>query len=110
MNHVLLAVMLRLARAHAAPRRAGLFTRRASRPTSCSPRSASRRGALGHEPLAGPAALAPLVLIHRSLAVPALEEEARVDPKTGLFNARHFAAALRDELARARSASTGRCR
>src|SRR5919199_5968107 len=35
-----------------------------------------------------PVAIAPLVLIHRSLAVPALEEEARVDPKTGLFNAR----------------------
>ena len=47
------------------------------------------------------AAVAPLVLIHRSLYVPALEEEARVDPKTGLFNARHFAAELREELARA---------
>ena len=47
------------------------------------------------------AAVAPLVLIHRSLNVPALEEEARVDPKTGLFNARHFAAELREELARA---------
>jgi len=47
------------------------------------------------------AAIAPLVLIHRSLNVPALEEEARVDPKTGLFNARHFAAELGEELARA---------
>jgi diguanylate cyclase (GGDEF)-like protein/putative nucleotidyltransferase with HDIG domain len=47
------------------------------------------------------AAVAPLILIHRSLNVPALEEEARVDPKTGLFNARHFAAEMRDELARA---------
>jgi diguanylate cyclase (GGDEF)-like protein/putative nucleotidyltransferase with HDIG domain len=47
------------------------------------------------------AAVAPLVLIHRSLNVPALEEEARVDPKTGLFNARHFSAELREELARA---------
>ncbi len=46
-------------------------------------------------------AIAPLVLIHRSLSVPALEEEARVDPKTGLFNARHFASELREELARA---------
>ena len=46
-------------------------------------------------------AIAPLVLIHRSLSVPALEEEARVDPKTGLFNARHFAGELREELARA---------
>src|SRR5207244_9137843 len=45
--------------------------------------------------------LAPLVLIHRSLAVPQLQAEARVDPKTGLFNARYFAAALADELGRA---------
>jgi len=48
-----------------------------------------------------PLALAPLILIHRSLSVPALQMEARVDPKTGLFNARHFAAALAEELARA---------
>src|ERR671939_1317122 len=48
-----------------------------------------------------PFALAPLVLIHRSLAVPQLQAEARVDPKTGLFNARHFAAALAEELGRA---------
>src|SRR5918911_2184460 len=47
-----------------------------------------------------PFALAPLVLIHRSLAVPQLQAEARVDPKTGLFNARHFSAALAEELAR----------
>lgn len=44
--------------------------------------------------------VAPLLLIHRSLSVPALQEEARVDPKTGLFNARHFAAVLREELTR----------
>src|SRR5207247_209058 len=48
-----------------------------------------------------PVTIAPLVLIHRSLSVPALQEEARVDPKTGLFNARHFANELREELARA---------
>ena len=39
-----------------------------------------------------PFAVAPLLLIHRSLAIPQLQAEARVDPKTGLFNARHFAA------------------
>jgi diguanylate cyclase (GGDEF)-like protein/putative nucleotidyltransferase with HDIG domain len=48
-----------------------------------------------------PLALAPVVLINRSLAVPGLQHQARIDPKTGLFNARHFAAALADELARA---------
>jgi diguanylate cyclase (GGDEF)-like protein/putative nucleotidyltransferase with HDIG domain len=47
-----------------------------------------------------PFAVAPLLLIHRSLHVPRLEEQARVDPKTGLFNARHFATVLTDELAR----------
>ncbi len=46
-------------------------------------------------------ALAPLFLIHRSLSVPQLQEEARVDPKTGLFNARHFTTALNEELTRA---------
>ncbi|MBA2475213.1 MAG: GGDEF domain-containing protein, partial [Actinobacteria bacterium] len=47
-----------------------------------------------------PVALAPLVLIHRSLSVPALELEARLDAKTGLYNARHFTRALEQELAR----------
>jgi diguanylate cyclase (GGDEF)-like protein/putative nucleotidyltransferase with HDIG domain len=46
-------------------------------------------------------ALAPLILIHRSLSIPVLEEEARVDPKTGLFNTRHFTATLGEELDRA---------
>jgi diguanylate cyclase (GGDEF)-like protein/putative nucleotidyltransferase with HDIG domain len=49
-----------------------------------------------------PIGIAPMLLIHRSLAVPALEEEARVDPKTGLYNARHFASALTEELGRAK--------
>src|SRR5437764_3565346 len=48
-----------------------------------------------------PFAVAPLILVHRSLSVPQLQAEARVDPKTGLFNARHFAAALAEELGRA---------
>ena len=48
-----------------------------------------------------PFAIVPLVLVHRSLSVPALQAEARVDPKTGLFNARHFATAIKDELERA---------
>jgi diguanylate cyclase (GGDEF)-like protein/putative nucleotidyltransferase with HDIG domain len=48
-----------------------------------------------------PFGVAPLLLIHRSLHVPRLEEQARIDPKTGLFNARHFANALQDELSRA---------
>ncbi len=48
-----------------------------------------------------PFALAPLLLITRALHVPQLEEQARVDPKTGLLNSRHFASVLNEELARA---------
>jgi diguanylate cyclase (GGDEF)-like protein/putative nucleotidyltransferase with HDIG domain len=47
------------------------------------------------------AALAPLVVVHRSLSVPQLQAEARIDSKTGLYNARYFATALAAELARA---------
>ena len=47
-----------------------------------------------------PFAVAPVLLIHRSLSVPQLEAEARVDPKTGLFNARHFGLALNEEIMR----------
>jgi len=46
-------------------------------------------------------ALAPLVLIHRTLALPKLEAEARQDPKTELFNARYFSELLEDALERA---------
>jgi diguanylate cyclase (GGDEF)-like protein/putative nucleotidyltransferase with HDIG domain len=48
-----------------------------------------------------PFAIAPLLLIHRALSVPQLQAEARIDPKTGLFNARYFASALSEELTRA---------
>ena len=45
-----------------------------------------------------PFALAPLLIVHRSLSVPMLEQEARVDAKTGLFNARHFNTALEERV------------
>jgi diguanylate cyclase (GGDEF)-like protein/putative nucleotidyltransferase with HDIG domain len=48
-----------------------------------------------------PFAVAPLLLIHRSLSIPQLQAEARVDPKTGLYNARHFAVVMQEELGRA---------
>jgi diguanylate cyclase (GGDEF)-like protein/putative nucleotidyltransferase with HDIG domain len=47
------------------------------------------------------AALAPLLVVHRSLSVPRLQAEARIDAKTGLYNARWFSTALAAELARA---------
>ena len=46
-------------------------------------------------------ALAPLVLVHRTLALPKLEAEARQDPKTELYNARHFSGVLEQTLERA---------
>jgi len=47
-------------------------------------------------------ALAPLILVHRVLDIPMLEEEARVDPKTGLYNAKYANTMLELELQRAR--------
>src|SRR5439155_24220986 len=49
-----------------------------------------------------PFAIAPVFLLHQALHLPQLQEEARLDPKTELFHARHFAEALEEELARAR--------
>ena len=68
------------------------------RPGPARPRASPRCGRSTRGcPVRGRAA----VLIHRSLARAALQAEARVDPKTGLFNSRHFGEQLEDELARA---------
>jgi diguanylate cyclase (GGDEF)-like protein len=45
--------------------------------------------------------ISPLYLIYLTLQVPALQRRAECDPKTGLFNARHFTQALLKEVARA---------
>jgi diguanylate cyclase (GGDEF)-like protein len=45
--------------------------------------------------------LLPLALAYRSLAIPALLEATRIEPKTGLYNLRHFRSALGQELGRA---------
>ncbi len=45
--------------------------------------------------------LLPLALAYRSLAIPALVEATRIEPKTGLYNLRHFQAAMGQELGRA---------
>jgi diguanylate cyclase (GGDEF)-like protein/putative nucleotidyltransferase with HDIG domain len=101
-NHVLLALMLRLGRGHSW-RTSGLFTYESLSTDLVLALLGVTITAIWHaNPWVVVFALAPLVLIHRSLTVPALEAEARVDPKTGLFNARHFAAALEEELDRAR--------
>lgn len=43
----------------------------------------------------------PLFLSYQGLKTPHLQEQARTDSKTGLYNARHLQEALRDELRRA---------
>src|SRR5215216_1179265 len=100
-NHLLMAPMLHLARGHSL-RESGLF----SFPSLSTDLVLAMLGvAMGAfwavNPWLIPFAVAPLLLIHRSLSVPQLQEEARVDPKTGLFNARYFAHALAEELLRA---------
>jgi diguanylate cyclase (GGDEF)-like protein/putative nucleotidyltransferase with HDIG domain len=101
LNHLLLALVLTAARGH---------TIRSTRLLSLE--GLSNEGILGIVGVAVAAfwmtnrwlvvvALAPLALIQRSLTVESLKEEARVDPKTGLFNARYFANSLSEELARA---------
>ncbi len=100
-NHVLMAPMLHLARGHSI-RESGLF----SFPSLSTDLVLAMLGVATAafwrgNPWLIAFAVAPLLLIHRSLSVPQLQEEARVDPKTGLFNARHFAVALNEELTRA---------
>src|SRR5207253_1141427 len=100
-NHVLLAVMLRLARGFTL-RETGLFDAEyVATDLVLAALGVAVYAFWQTNPWLVPFALTPLFLIHRSLSVPALQAEARVDPKTGLFNARHFAAALSEEIGRA---------
>jgi diguanylate cyclase (GGDEF)-like protein/putative nucleotidyltransferase with HDIG domain len=101
LNHALLALMLRLGRGLAF-RDLDLFSFESMSTELVLAAVGVGIATFWHSnPWLIPFAVAPLLLIHRSLSVPQLQEEARVDPKTGLFNARHFAAALADELGRA---------
>jgi diguanylate cyclase (GGDEF)-like protein/putative nucleotidyltransferase with HDIG domain len=54
------------------------------------------------EPVLSVFALGPLLFVYRALQIPSLEEEARVDPKTGLYNAKYANLLLEAELQRAR--------
>ena len=100
-NHTLLAVMLRLARGFTF-RETGLFDGEfLATDLVLAALGVAVYAFWKTNPWLVPFALTPLFLIHRSLSVPALQAEARVDPKTGLFNARHFASALAEELGRA---------
>ena len=98
LNHLILATMLRLGRGHSF-RESGLFS---FENLSTDFVLAGLGVLLAYAWLLSPAlipfAVAPLLLIHRSLAVPQLEQEARLDPKTGLYNVRHFSAILNERL------------
>ena len=100
-NHLLMAPMLHLARGHSL-RESGLFSFPSlSTDVVLAMLGVAMAAFWVRNPWLIPFSVAPLLLIHRSLSVPQLQEEARVDAKTGLFNARHFAAALNEELLRA---------
>jgi diguanylate cyclase (GGDEF)-like protein/putative nucleotidyltransferase with HDIG domain len=100
-NHLLLGIMLKLGRGHSL-RASNLFSFESlSTELVLAALGVAVARFWAHNPYLIPFALAPLLLIHRSLALPQLQEEARVDPKTGLYNARYFASALAEELGRA---------
>ena len=100
-NHVLVAAILKLARDHSF-RETGLFSAESISIDLVLTILGVSLAAFWHaNPWLIFAALAPLVVVHRSLSVPQLQAEARVDPKTGLYNARYFATTLAAEIARA---------
>ncbi|HUZ82479.1 MAG TPA: diguanylate cyclase [Gaiellaceae bacterium] len=100
-NHIVLAPMVTLARGHSL-REAGVFSFESLSIDFILATLGLAVAAFWHlNPWLIPFAVAPLILIHRSLAIPQLQAEARVDPKTGLYNARHFAVVMQEELGRA---------
>jgi len=100
-NHVILAPMVTLARGHSL-RESGVFSFESLSTDFIVCTLGVAFAAFWHyNPWLIPFAIAPLLLIHRSLAIPQLQAEARVDSKTGLYNARHFASVMQEELGRA---------
>ncbi|MFL5963375.1 MAG: diguanylate cyclase [Gaiellaceae bacterium] len=100
-NHVVLAPMVTLARGHSL-RESGVFALESlSTDFILATLGLAVAAFWDLNPWLIPFAVAPMVLIHRSLAIPQLQAEARVDPKTGLYNARHFAVVMQEELGRA---------
>jgi diguanylate cyclase (GGDEF)-like protein/putative nucleotidyltransferase with HDIG domain len=100
-NHILVALILRTARGHAF-RETGLFGAEGiSVDVILALLGVSLAAFWTWNSWMIFAAIAPLVVVHRSLSVPQLQAEARVDPKTGLYNARYFATTLAAEIARA---------
>ena len=100
LNHVLLSGMIYTAHGRT-PRESGLFGEPLVSELLLAVAGIALAGLWILDPWLVPAAIAPLLLLHRSLSVPTLQEQTRLDPKTGLYNPRHFEAALEDEIARA---------
>jgi diguanylate cyclase (GGDEF)-like protein len=100
-QHVLLAFVLKLARGHTL-RGTGLFEfQNFSMDVLLALMGVVVAALWEANPFLIAFALLPLVLVHRTLALPKLEAEAQLDPKTGLYNARHFTAALDEAVERA---------
>lgn len=100
-NHLLLAVMLHLARGHSF-RSTGLFSLDSVITDLVLAATGVVVAVLAQvDPWAAPLAAVSLVLIHRALVMPALREEARRDPKTEVLNQRGLDEAAGRELARA---------
>jgi diguanylate cyclase (GGDEF)-like protein/putative nucleotidyltransferase with HDIG domain len=101
-NHVILAPMITLARGHSV-RESGVFALESlSIDFVLSTLGLAIAAFWDSNPWLIPFAIAPVFFVHRSLSVPKLQDEARVDAKTGLYNARHFSTVLDEELARAK--------
>jgi diguanylate cyclase (GGDEF)-like protein/putative nucleotidyltransferase with HDIG domain len=101
-NHLLLDEVVHLARGHSL-RELGLFSPINYAPDLVLVSVGIAVAAFWHyDAVLVPFALVPLTLIQRSLAVPALEAEVRVDPKTGLYNARYFGTVFAEVLEHSR--------
>lgn len=101
LSHALLALVLMLARGHTL-RATGLFEFQSlSMDTVLALLGVVVAGLWTTNRYLIALALAPLLLLHRTLALPKLEAEAQQDPKTGLYNARHFTALLDGAIERA---------
>jgi diguanylate cyclase (GGDEF)-like protein/putative nucleotidyltransferase with HDIG domain len=100
LNNLGFAVVIHLARGHSM--RAILNLQTLSADTALACLGIALADFWRADPWLVPFALAPIFLLHGALHLPELSEEARVDAKTNLANARAFEESLTEELTRAR--------
>jgi diguanylate cyclase (GGDEF)-like protein/putative nucleotidyltransferase with HDIG domain len=99
-NNLGFAIILRLARGHTV--REILNPQTLSADTALACLGVALADFWRADPWLVPFALTPIFLLQAALHIPQLAEEARIDAKTYLANARHFREALAVELSRAR--------